>query len=77
MTAREIPAITGGASEGACRRNRRGGSAAGGWGRELNLRHCHLVTRMERYRDSETFCHSHSPYTRRAPLVILLPVLLE
>ena len=27
--------------EGFCRRNRRGWSAAGGWGRELNLRHCH------------------------------------
>jgi hypothetical protein len=36
-----IPAITGGASEGVSRRNRRGGSVARGWGRELNLRHCH------------------------------------
>jgi len=44
MTAREVPAITGGASEGVNRRNRRGGSAAGGWGRELNLRHCHSVS---------------------------------
>jgi hypothetical protein len=41
MTAREVPAISGSASEGACRRNRCSGSAAGGWGRELNLRHCH------------------------------------
>ena len=42
-TACEVPAITGSASDGASRRNRRGGSAAGGWGRELNLRHCHVA----------------------------------
>ncbi len=54
MTAREIPAITGSASEGVSRRNRRGGSVVRDWGRESNLRHCHLAKcRMERYRDSE------------------------
>jgi hypothetical protein len=62
ITAREVPAITGGASEGASRRNRRGGSAAGGWGRELNLSHCHPAIRMERYRDSERFVLPHFPY---------------
>jgi hypothetical protein len=61
MTAREIPAITGGVSEGVSRRNRRGGSAASGWGRELNLRHCHPAIRMERYRDSEHSFRPHSP----------------
>ena len=53
MTARDVPTITGGASEGVSRRNRPGGSVAAGWGRELNLRHCHSQMRMERYRDSE------------------------
>jgi hypothetical protein len=74
MTAREVPAITGSASEGASRRNRRGGSVAGGWGRELNLRHCHPVIRMERYRDSETLFRPHSPCTLDVPPVILSPV---
>jgi hypothetical protein len=62
MTTREVPAIKGSASEGASRRNRRSGSAAGGWGRELNLRHCHSgQIRMERYRDSEHSSRPHSP----------------
>src|SRR5579863_9590991 len=61
-TACEVPAITGSASEGASRRNRRSGSAARGWGRELNLRHCHPgQIRMERYRDSEQSFRPHSP----------------
>ena len=61
-TACEVPAITGSASEGASCRNRRSGSAAGGWGRELNLRHCHSgQIRMERYRDSEHSSRPHSP----------------
>jgi hypothetical protein len=62
-TACEVPAITGSASEGVSRRNRLGGSAAVGWGRELNLRHCHSVTRMERYRDSEHHFRPHSPHS--------------
>jgi hypothetical protein len=78
MTTREVPAITGSASEGVSRRNRRSGSAAGGWGRELNLRHCHSVTRMERYRDSEHSVRPHSPQAHRpyVPLVILSPAFL-
>ena len=53
-TACKVPAIAGGAPEGVCRRNRRSGSAAGGWGRGLNPRHCHPggILRVERYRDS-------------------------
>jgi hypothetical protein len=72
MTARQVPAITGGASEGVSRRNRSGGSVAVGWGRELNLRHCHSAIRMERYRDSEHSFRSHSPQAHCAdvPLVI-------
>ena len=65
MTARDVPAITGCASEWVSRRNRRGGLAAIGWGRELNLRHCHPVAfvcrgRVERYRGD------HFP-TRQSP----------
>jgi hypothetical protein len=79
MTAREVPAITGGASEGASRRNWRGGSAVVGWGRELNLRHCHPgQIRLERYRDSEHSFRPHSPHAQGSyvPLVILSPAIL-
>jgi hypothetical protein len=77
-TACEVPAIAGSASEGASRRNRRSGSAAGGWGRELNLRHCHSVIRVERYRDSELSFRPHSPHAPcpHVPLVILSPAIL-
>jgi hypothetical protein len=62
MTARDVPTITGGASEGVSRRNRPGGSVAAGWGRELNLRHCQPgYIRLERYRDSELSFRPHSP----------------
>ncbi len=63
-------------AEGAHRRNRRGGSVAGGWRRGLNPRLCHPAPpksdRVERYRDSEPPHHLtllfRSPFcsTRRA-----------
>ena len=72
----EVPAITGSALEGVRRRNRHGGSATVGWGRELNLRHCHSAIRMERYRDSEHSFRPHSPHAHRPNVApaILSPV---